>query len=155
MILFLLNSLLVLLLKSYHLEDYDRRYGQGQIHWFAILNSLLILVFLFGCPAVWVWSLARKRLESVRTTGEIRCFGVTGVCLLNRLVLKRNTAGAPKAPTRELHTGHVRSGMVAMILLRTLHRDIATYNQVLGCELFAGLFLSYSCRCHSIEQSCI
>jgi len=49
-------------------DAYLKVQGQGQIHWFAILNSLLILVFL--------------------------------------------------------------SGMVAMILLRTLHRDIATYNQV-------------------------
>ncbi|CAK9096889.1 Transmembrane 9 superfamily member 7 (Endomembrane protein 5) (Transmembrane nine protein 7) (AtTMN7), partial [Durusdinium trenchii] len=49
-------------------DAYLKVSGQGQIHWFAILNSLLILVFL--------------------------------------------------------------SGMVAMILLRTLHRDIATYNQV-------------------------
>eukprot|EP00438_Fugacium_kawagutii_P008460 Skav230202 [mRNA] locus=scaffold2443:70797:75832:+ [translate_table: standard] len=49
-------------------DAYLKVQGQGQIHWFAILNSLMILVFL--------------------------------------------------------------SGMVAMILLRTLHRDIATYNQV-------------------------
>merc|ERR1719473_2142677 len=44
----------------------------GQIHWFAILNSILILVFL--------------------------------------------------------------SGMVAMILLRTLHRDITQYNEVATAE---------------------
>jgi len=49
-------------------DAYLKVQGQGQIHWFAILNSLMILLFL--------------------------------------------------------------SGMVAMILLRTLHRDIATYNQV-------------------------
>ncbi|CAJ1351974.1 unnamed protein product [Effrenium voratum] len=49
-------------------DSYLKTQGQSQIHWFAILNSLMILLFL--------------------------------------------------------------SGMVAMILLRTLHRDIATYNQV-------------------------
>merc|ERR1719394_1717173 len=52
-------------------DSYLRMTG-GQIHWFSILNSLMIMLFL--------------------------------------------------------------SGMVAMILLRTLHRDIAKYNELAGAE---------------------
>lgn len=91
-----------------------------QIHWFSIINSLMIVLFLSGkpaaflCPTEWTWAGWIQHLEGSRY--------VTSLVIFNRL-------GADLTGL-----GGLVAGMVAMIMMRTLHRDISKYNQLETAE---------------------
>ena len=118
-----------------------------QVHWFSIINSLMIVLFLrwvgapgrSGCGGLPGWSLTGEG-----RTGQRGCLG--GVrCLRHRAHAAARfhhlftwtpllSFSSPALPHPPFYSDTGRSGMVAMIMMRTLHRDISKYNQLESAE---------------------
>lgn len=94
-----------------------------QVHWFSIINSLMIVLFL------------RWDLLAGSASARACCWPADLSGLHLRLASQMRARSPfpcglpnPTAPT------FVNSGMVAMIMMRTLHRDISKYNQLETAE---------------------
>lgn len=101
-----------------------------QIHWFSIINSLMIVLFLTGAcpcrPSVNIRS-TPSVLETIcaRLPSNVRC-PLTGRAPAAHLSPQSSlTSPFPFARSQ---------GMVAMIMIRTLRRDISQYNQLETAE---------------------